>query len=125
MKIKKQLKKYLSNEQYTTFAINKSKLKQLKNYIIEINEELDFDRITEVMFKLNWQWANIGRVPNKNDLKKLVIELSILAFYYEHTFKVSPHSVSTGGLKATCHSFDDSFTLNVEFILTSWEATCD
>ncbi len=77
----------------------------------EVLESFDFDRVHHVMETLSWTWANLGRVPTREELgteaRRLLSELD-----------GRPGVHGSGGLRA---SYKEDGTLSLKFILCeSW-----
>jgi len=97
--------------------VNKEKVKN------EIIKNFDFEKASEVMSLLNWNWAIYGRVPNPLEIKKNAIELIDSLFENDNTV-----SVSSGGftVRKSCEINDGEYdTVKLSFEALGAQAFLD
>ena len=124
MKIKKLIKKHLSDEQFNAMNASKSELKLLKTKLKETLECLDFDRINKTMIALDWGWSKpncktVG-IPSIEQLKVAVVNLVIKTFHHYKTSNEFPISVGTGGFEVELTPSGKYFNLSVKFVVADW-----
>jgi len=106
-------------------------VKDLEHMIKEIMDEFDFDRVERAMEALNWRWR--GEVPTLYDLRETAERLLRGAAESRlGRFKDAHHEIpiinATGGFKAKAWCDEDKtkiIGLELEFIVTSWDANID
>lgn len=129
MKIKKLIKKHLSDEQFNAMNASKSELKVLKTKLKETLERLDFDRINKTMITLNWGWIKphyeTVKTPNIDELKESVVHLVIKTFHCYKTSNEFPISVGTGGFEVELTPSGKYFNISVKFVVEEWETYDD
>ncbi len=129
MKIKKLIKKHLSDEQFNAMNASKSELKLLKTKLKEILECLDFDRINKTMIALDWGWTKLNykttKIPNIDELKEGVVHLVIKTFHRYKTSNEFPILVSTGGFEVELTPSGKYFNISVKFVVEDWETYDD
>jgi len=129
MKIKKLIKKHLSDEQFKAMNSSKSELKLLKTKLKEILECLDFDRINKTMIVLDWGWIKPNsetiEIPNIEQLKVAVVKLVIKTFHRYKTSNEFPILVSTGGFEVELTPSGKYFNISVKFVVEDWETYDD
>lgn len=129
MKIKKLIKKHLSDEQFNAMNASKSELKLLKTKLKEILECLDFDRIYKTMIVLDWGWIKPNsetiEIPNIEQLKVAVVKLVIKTFHRYKTSNEFPISVGTGGFEVELTPSGKYFNISVKFVVEDWETYDD
>jgi len=89
----------------------------------EIIKNFDFEKASEVMSLLNWNWAIYGRVPNPLEIKKNAIELIDSLFENDNTV-----SVSSGGftVRKSCEINDGEYdTVKLSFEALGAQAFLD
>lgn len=124
MKIKKLIKKHLSNEQFDAMNASKSEFKLLKTKLEEILAHLNFDRINKTMIALDWGWSKpnckLLEIPNIEELKAKVVNLVIKAFHHYKTSNEIPISVCTGGFEVELTPSEKHFNISVKFVVDDW-----
>lgn len=129
MKIKKLIKKHLSDEQFNAMNASKSELKLLKTKLKEILECLNFDRINKTMIALDWGWRTTNSktvgIPSIEQLKVAVVNLVIKTFHHYKTSNEFPILVGTGGFEVELTHSEKYFNFSVKFIVEDWETFDD
>jgi len=104
------------------------KRKKLEDMIETVMEHFNWDRAERTMRFLNWTWAGVpGQgVPNINDLKsngRYLINSAVKGALEDKTLRPwETFFTATGGMKAsvTKNKYNQINSINLEFILTSW-----
>lgn len=104
--------------------------KEHEDRMIEnIIECFDFDRCQFVMRNTGWTWGFNGYFPTVDDLKRAARERIKNAIEIAKKEKHSnyPYYCSSGGLKATArvNRYGHIYSIELEFILTSWDSDGD
>jgi len=98
--------------------------------IEEIIANFDFEKVHKVMTLLNWEWRNEGVPPPYKIIEEARRHLRQAAEYRidSKLHHETACSSSSGGLKATAYCCDNRVNieyLQLEFILTEWDAQYD
>lgn len=97
----------------------------------EVIEEFDFSKVILTMKALNWTWGMSTTVPSIEDLKRTAEYL--LRGSIDGAIKAKDlrewegYMNATGGFKATAYRnrYKTITSINLEFIVTSWESDGD
>lgn len=85
--------------------------------IQEILSNFDFDKVLKVMQALDWEYAALGRVPNKEEL---------IALAEDHLESVcEENSEVTGSLSGGFIARRDELEISLSFEVCGFEATAD
>lgn len=90
------------------------------NYILE---NFGYDEVIKVMKFLDWKWGGIIEVGEKELREKITYLFSKI--YKKRILSKEPiDSIGTGGLKCSIIMCGDSYRLQCEFVLSSWDTDC-
>ena len=97
----------------------------------EVIEEFDFTKVILTMRALNWTWGMNTTVPSMEDLKRTAEYL--LRGSIDGAIKAKGlrewegYMNATGGFKATAYRnrYKTITSINLEFVVTSWESDGD
>ena len=98
-------------------------MRYYQDYIDDILDNFEFERMHKVMKYLDWKWATTSGVPSVSDLRRKA--RSLLKDTIEALQINKQYYCATGGLAVTGVDCDDGLYLRLDFVLTSWEADCD
>jgi hypothetical protein len=92
-----------------------------QNYkaIVEVVDNVDWDKVKRVMKFLDWQWHTVG-VPKKKELKAQALRRAVEAVQFVIDGGKG-YRTSSGGISVEAIPFDDgSIRLDVSFVLSDW-----
>lgn len=96
-------------------------LEYLQNCIDEVVDNLDFDKIRNIMCFLDWKWEknDIEYYPEPSDMKRCVRMLMKTSYNESLSHKDNGYS-ATGGFTSICF-YGDKPSFRVYFAVEEWE----
>ena len=90
--------------------------------IMDVLDSFDFDRVHDVMFHLNWKWADSEGVPTVQELRKTA-RTYLVDVAKEAWKNKSEYITGTGGFRyeAKYYEQDDFLWVRLAFEVDSWD----
>ena len=99
---------------------------QTKHYdvIMDCLEEFDFERVHEVMFALDWRYADSGNVPSTQHLRKNARQYlqEVIVGALHRKDQDGEYIIGTGGFRYECKIYPDDFVwVRMSFTIEDWD----
>ena len=93
--------------------------------IMDCLDEFDFDRVSDVMTFLNWEWSldkDDYRVPTVQDLRANARKHLKAVIQGAHESEGKEYVTATGGFRYECKIYEDGYVwLRMAFEVTDWD----